>query len=132
MVATCAVGEFHVVAVPCCGVKALEDAEAIANVEKLTGSEIAVFGKNDVRVELAKPDVNEDKPSEDKKSRGSRRKPDQTSVEAAKKPRRERRAKSDDRHEARSNSRRQDVDDEPVPAGEWNGPRPGFLDVGAG
>ena len=24
------------------------------------------------------------------------------------------------------------LDDEPVPAGEWNGPRPSFLDVGFG
>jgi hypothetical protein len=28
--------------------------------------------------------------------------------------------------------RRYHEDDEPVPAGEWNGPRPSFLDVGFG
>jgi hypothetical protein len=28
--------------------------------------------------------------------------------------------------------RRYFEDDEPVPAGEWNGPRPSFLDVGFG
>ena len=46
------------------------------------------------------------------------------------KPRRERSKKSDQGGEKKARGRRKDADDEPVPAGEWNGPKPGFLDVG--
>ncbi|MCB2082621.1 MAG: DEAD/DEAH box helicase [Sphingomonadaceae bacterium] len=107
---------------------AKEDAEAIENVEKLTGSEVPVFGKKDVRVELKpapKPEA-EDKP---KRAR-SRRDDDEPREERPKKPRRER-AETADRAEKPARSRkRRDEDDEPVPAGEWNGPKPDFLGVG--
>ncbi len=107
-----------------------EDAEAIANVEKLTGAKIKVFGKKDVRVELAQPGAerrtssSEGAPSED----ASRK-------ERPNKPRREKR--EDDEAKVnkprRARGRRSDEEDtEPVPAGEWNGPKPGFLDVGFG
>lgn len=97
-----------------------EDAEAIANVEKLTGSAIKVFGKDDVRVELAEQGQEPEPKAEAE------------AEEAPKKPRKEKRVK-EDAEGKRGRSRRRDAkDDEPVPAGEWNGPRPGFLDIGFG
>ena len=115
-----------------------EDAEAITNVEKLTGSKIKVFGKEDVRVELAdgsekpkKQDEPEDAPAEKTSRSRSRKREDQ--VEAPKKPRREREPRSEAKPERKGRGRRRDEDDdEAVPAGEWNGPKPGFLDVGLG
>ena len=121
-----------------------EDAEAIANVEKLTGNKIKVFGKEDVRVELAgqdeakRDDKSEDKAKEkgeDKPKRSRSRKKDEGEEKPAK-PKRERsprKEKSEDKPKPeRKSRRRKDEDDEPVPAGEWNGPKPGFLDVGVG
>ena len=107
---------------------AKEDAEAIANVEKLTGAKIKVFGKEDVRVELAegKPEAKAEAEEKPKRSRSSRARDD--ADDAPKKPRREN--KSAEKPERKSRSRRRDEDDEPVPAGEWNGPKPGFLDIG--
>ncbi|MDJ0643091.1 MAG: DEAD/DEAH box helicase [Erythrobacter sp.] len=107
-----------------------EDAEAIANVEKLTGNAIKVFGKDDVRVELAGPEEHGEGEREERepRSRARRRK---EGDDAARKPRAK--SRSEDKHEGKGRSRRRaDQDDEPIPAGEWNGPRPGFLDVGAG
>ncbi|MDA0913824.1 MAG: DEAD/DEAH box helicase [Proteobacteria bacterium] len=110
-----------------------EDAEAIANVEKLTGSEIAVFSKKDVRVELKQPNPEAEKSLEEKKARSnSGRKVDDVEQDAPKKPRREKKPKSEEQPEKKPRSRRYDEDDEPIPAGEWNGPKPGFLDVGVG
>jgi superfamily II DNA/RNA helicase len=104
-----------------------EDAEAIANVEKLTGNVIKVFGKEDVRVELAENSETSDKsersdePERQKEEPTKRRKP------------REEKAARPEKGDKRARSRRRDErDEEPVPAGEWNGPRPGFLDVGFG
>ncbi|GAA3793613.1 DEAD/DEAH box helicase [Qipengyuania pelagi] len=131
-----------------------EDAEAIENVEKLTGSEVPVFGQKDVRVELrdASQDKAEkaDEAGEEKPARKSRRKSeerDDTAPDssAKDKPRRGRsrseryqerdHAQTDEGREARNdrprNARRDDRQDDPVPAGEWNGPRPTFLDVSA-
>ncbi len=108
-----------------------EDAEAIANVEKLTGTKIPVFGKADVRVDLVeKPaaEVEEEKPA--KRSRRRSEGDDRPREERpAKEPRREKEPR-EERKPARRSS--QDHDDDPVPAGEWNGPRPGFLDVKLG
>ncbi|MBE5073063.1 DEAD/DEAH box helicase [Erythrobacteraceae bacterium E2-1 Yellow Sea] len=104
-----------------------EDAEAIANVEKLTGAKVPVFGKSDVRVELVEKAASaevEEAPREEKRSR--RRDDDDDRSE---RPRREK-APRKERPEARR-GRRDDHDDEPVPAGEWNGPRPSFLDISA-
>ncbi|MEP3051478.1 MAG: DEAD/DEAH box helicase [Erythrobacter sp.] len=125
-----------------------EDAEAISNVEKLTGSAIKVFGKDDVRVELAAGARSSDEPREEKKSRTRRKKSDDDGgASKAKKPRKEKAEKAEksersekpaksersakpEKTEKPKRSRRRDEDSEPVPAGEWNGPKPGFLDVG--
>ena len=131
-----------------------EDAEAIANVEKLTGSAVPVFGKKDVRVDL-KP-VSE--PSEEARSDDrSDDRGDSHRDEGERKPRRARRGRDgDDRDDARENSSRtrsrdgrdserdqrkssqprasrgRDVsNDPPSKPGEWNGPIPSFLDVSA-
>lgn len=120
---------------------AKEDAEAIANVEKLTGSAIKVFGKEDVRVELveksSKGQKDDNRPDEPPKKSKSRKqdadKEPQANAKADKpkrKPRRDDDAKPQ-KPERKSRSRRRDEDDDPVPAGEWNGPKPGFLDIGA-
>jgi superfamily II DNA/RNA helicase len=118
-----------------------DDAEAIENVEKLTGSAIKVFGKQDVRVPLAEPGSDDGKSSkrdeteaDDKPKRSSRRRQDEAE-EAPEKPKRERaprRERSEEKPDRKPRSRRRDEDDEPVPAGEWNGPRPSFLDIGVG
>jgi superfamily II DNA/RNA helicase len=118
-----------------------DDAEAIENVEKLTGSAIKVFGKQDVRVPLAEPGADDGKSSkrdeteaDDKPKRSSRRRQDEAE-EAPEKPKRERaprRERSEEKPDRKPRSRRRDEDDEPVPAGEWNGPRPSFLDIGVG
>ena len=106
-----------------------EDAEAIANVEKLTGAKIKVFGKDDVRVELVQTGAKCEAEAEPDADAGA-----EEAVEAApKKPRREKRARNETRKETprKGRGRRQgSEDDEPVPPGEWNGPKPGFLDIG--
>ena len=104
-----------------------EDAEAIQNVEKLTGSEIPVFGKKDVRVELVEKSAaaaSEEQPRQAK----PRRRDERDAEQPARKPRREKSA----RPERPAKQRRyREEDDEPVSAGEWNGPKPSFLDVSA-
>ena len=121
-----------------------EDGEAIANVEKLTGNTIKVFGKEDVRVELADPaaetkprqsdsrKVEHDEPREEKpRSRRKKADSDEADVQPMREraPRRERQA---DKPKRERKSRPRDQDDEPVKPGEWNGPKPGFLDIGLG
>ena len=99
---------------------AKEDAEAIDNVEKLTKGKIPVFGKKDVRVDLVEPSKDD---ADEKPAKRERKE------EAPKRAR-----KSDDAPTAERkprNSRRRDEDNEPVPAGEWNGPKPDFLAVSA-
>ena len=129
-----------------------EDAEAIANVEKLTGAKIKVFGKEDVRVDLsevlaraeaAKPaEADEPEAREERKPRRAR----EDRSEREERPRKERAPRDEPREErprrvrddrpergaAERRPRRHHEDDAPVPAGEWNGPRPGFLDIGFG
>jgi superfamily II DNA/RNA helicase len=129
-----------------------DDAEAIANVEKLTGAAIKVFGKDDVRVDLseviaraeaakvkAEPEDREErpehKPRRAKDERREERAPRAERAPREERPRREKSVPRTDRVTAsddRKPRRRYHEDDEPVPAGEWNGPRPGFLDVGFG
>jgi superfamily II DNA/RNA helicase len=128
-----------------------EDAEAIANVEKLTGSAIKVFGKEDVRVDLsevlakaeaaktaAEPEADEPREErkprrarEDRSEREERPRKDRAPREEAHEER-PRRADRPERSAADRRPRRYHEDDEPVPAGEWNGPRPSFLDIGFG
>ena len=100
-----------------------EDAEAIDNVEKLTGSPIPVFGKNDVRVDLVERDEQEAAPPKTKaKPKGRGKQADDGGQE---KPVR----KSD--KPAKKLRRDYEQDDEPMKVGDWNGPIPGFLDVAA-
>ena len=113
-----------------------EDAEAIANVEKLTGAKIKVFGKDDVRVELAETGAEPERKAKPREANEDTERP--------KKPRREKRARDEQREDARQeeqtaekprrsrNRRPREEDEEPIPVGEWNGPKPGFLDVGFG
>jgi superfamily II DNA/RNA helicase len=109
-----------------------EDAEAIDNVEKLTGAVIPVFGKKDVRVELPKA---AEKPAEAAETEEREERPARKAREA--RPPREARAPRDERparapREHDDNRRRyRDEDDAPIPPGEWNGPMPGFLGVSA-
>jgi superfamily II DNA/RNA helicase len=119
-----------------------EDAEAISNVEKLTGSAIKAFGKDDVRVDLSialaqaeaaqaaaavRDDEDEERPAH--KPRREREPRGERSERAERRPRPERDAPREDRA---PRALRFAEDEEPVPAGEWNGPRPGFLDIGFG
>jgi len=132
-----------------------EDAEAIANVEKLTETKIKPFGKEDVRVELieGKPEDKAEKKSKPKAKpqrkdddRDEKRGTDQPESREADRdddrPKRSRAPrKSDDSHSARRSDdkpsrgrgggRRRDGDGEVIPAGEWNGPKPDFLSVSA-
>lgn len=105
------------------------DDEAIANVEKLTGAPIKVFGKEDVRVDLSEMLAK----AEAAKSVRSHE-AEESEERPVRKPRRDREERGDERREERSERRprRHAEDDAPVPAGEWNGPRPSFLDVGFG
>ncbi|HEY6965312.1 MAG TPA: DEAD/DEAH box helicase [Erythrobacter sp.] len=133
-----------------------EDAEAISNVEKLTGAAIKVFGKEDVRVDLseaiaraeAAAKAKQEAPAEDleeREPRKPRRAREEREPRQDREPRRERepreerprREKADRRTDRVAvgddrRPRRHHEDDEPVPAGEWNGPRPSFLDIGFG
>ena len=116
-----------------------EDAEAIANVEKLTGAKIKVFGKEDVRVELAEPGEEPEKEArereeEQREERPKRQRRDKRAKDAHAKDDRAENTRGERKDKPRRSSRRRDheEDNEPVPAGEWNGPKPGFLDVGFG
>ncbi len=120
------------------------DAEAIANVEKLTGSAVPLFGKSDVRVELKaaeaprQPDP-EPEEREDREERPRRAREPRESREA-REPRtpreqrtpREERPRRDERAEHAQNARHDRDEGAPGKPGEWNGPVPGFLDVGFG
>ena len=127
---------------------AKEDAEAIENIEKLTGSEIAVFGQKDVRVELrpreeparerepeartSQRTAQEDRPRSSRAERGEeqreprepRRRRDESS--APRRPRDEAPAAP-----RRSAEPREDMREDPVAAGVWNGPQPDFLGTSA-
>jgi len=137
-----------------------EDAEAISNVEKLTGSPIKVFGKEDVRVDLsemlakaeaaeAPKAAAEDEPREERPARKPRRaredrpereeraerpeREEQREERPERRPRRERDTPRTDRVTASEDRkpRRYRDDDEPGKPGEWNGPVPGFLNLSA-
>tara|TARA_A100001391_G_scaffold114041_3_gene76828 strand:- start:4793 stop:6178 length:1386 start_codon:yes stop_codon:yes gene_type:complete len=112
-----------------------EDAEAMANVEKLTGNPVAVFGKKDVRVELPKAKAKAEPKAQAKAEPEQQREAEPAEEEAPRKARRERpeRKASEERkpREDRPARQRDRQDDEPVPAGEWNGPQPSFLGVSA-
>ena len=108
-----------------------EDAEAIENIEKLTGNVITQFGQKDVRVALkesgnAEPRVEarEPKPAkEDAKPRRRQSKPEVAAPreETASSPRRAKTAREPGRKQAEASAT----------DGEWNGPQPSFLGVSA-
>ncbi len=104
-----------------------EDAEAIANVEKLTGAEIPVFELSD-----GEPAAEQ---REEKRERKPRSEPRSEKPKREAKPRREREPKEEARKEPaprRDRRDRRDHRDEPSKPGEWNGPIPEFLGVSAG
>ena len=133
-----------------------EDAEAIANVEKLTGAEVPLFGKKDVRVDLvaapseavSKPSTRktrspeaepqDDAPGEAPREKTAREKAPREKAAREKAPRERTprdKAPKRERPERKSEGesrRRRDEDDAPTKPGEWNGPVPGFLEVSAG
>ena len=118
-----------------------EDAEAIENVEKLTGAEIPKFGKSDVRVELKpaptpglapEPSAERQEDKEERPRRSRRNREDEPREERARQPRREKAARPERTERPEPKRRRRDEDEESIPAGEWNGPRPDFLGVGFG
>ena len=118
-----------------------EDAEAIENVEKLTGAEIPKFGKSDVRVELKpaptpgpapEPSAERQEDKEERPRRSRRNREDEPREERARQPRREKAARPESTERPEPKRRRRDEDEESVPAGEWNGPKPDFLGVGFG
>ncbi|OCC23057.1 DEAD/DEAH box helicase [Croceicoccus estronivorus] len=96
-----------------------DDAEAIANVEKLTGMKIPVFTPDG-----AVTDEREEKPRKTGRSRGEDRAPREEKPE--RKPRRERAPARRDTARAAP----QPVDDRPDDG--WNGPVPEFLSVSVG
>ena len=116
-----------------------EDAEAIANVEKLTGNPVKVFGKQDVRVELAPAEAggDEEPARESKRKGGSKRekRDDDTAAKRADRSKGSRGEKRrsgeerDDKPRKTRSKRERDDDQEPAAPGEWNGPKPGFLDI---
>ena len=111
-----------------------EDGEAIANVEKLTGKEIPVFGKKDVRVELVEPSKEEDRPRrEERKAREDRPERSERAERSERPARPKPERKAEDKPAKARRPRRDDArEDDGGKPGEWNGPVPGFLEVSAG
>ncbi|MBO9516782.1 MAG: DEAD/DEAH box helicase [Porphyrobacter sp.] len=100
-----------------------DDAEAIENVEKLTGSPLPVYelagGK-----EAAEPKEAKAEKAPREKTERSKPKREPREADARRKP-----AQAEPR---RSERRRPDPeDDRPTEPGEWNGPVPGFLNLSA-
>jgi superfamily II DNA/RNA helicase len=105
-----------------------EDAEAIANVEKLTGMQIPVhtFGAGDGASEPPRVESRERKAEKPRRAgRGER--------QAEEKPRRERAepARPARRSEPRKEPPREPMPEEAGEPGSWNGPVPGFLNLSA-
>ncbi len=112
-----------------------EDAEAIDNVEKLTGNVIPVFGKDDVRVDMKGPEKRQQKPTD---ARSEAEPPPERKAKRERSPKKREKAPEVREPEAEvkrdtkpKNPRRKEPAGDPVPAGEWNGPQPGFLGVSA-
>lgn len=120
-----------------------DDAENIANIEKLTGQKIPVLDLNDAPVEAA-PEP-EAAPVEEAPRRGRRRPAAEADAPPARapraareerpareerRPRREREERAEDRHEPRRDERpARYVQQDAVEDGAWNGPVPAFLNV---
>jgi superfamily II DNA/RNA helicase len=93
-----------------------EDAEAVAAIEKLTGTKIARVGKSDETPKPAEPKAREE------------RKPAEPKVREERKPAAKAKPRSEKRDEPRP-ERSPVVEDI---SGEWNGPLPSFLSHSAG
>jgi superfamily II DNA/RNA helicase len=111
-----------------------EDAEAIANVEKLTQAPIPVFGKKDLRVELTVPVL----PQPSARSEESTERPGRDGKPREERPARDRsqtsrRTREDQPAQPREQERARPVerDDAFSQPGEWNGPVPSFLGLSA-
>jgi superfamily II DNA/RNA helicase len=106
-----------------------DDAEAIENVEKLTGVEIPVFEVDAPQQERERSrggrDRDEGKPREDRPREESQRED---------RPRRERsdRRRNEPKAETKPPRRQRAPEPESADDGGWNGPVPGFLNVSAG
>tara|TARA_R100001129_G_scaffold148580_1_gene110229 strand:+ start:1 stop:1407 length:1407 start_codon:yes stop_codon:yes gene_type:complete len=119
-----------------------DDEEALSNIEKLTETKIKSFGKEDVRVELveAKPKRERSPNRNEDSKRDASPREDDREEESKAKPSRERKPRRDEQKPARSDEgkssrgqggRGRREDNETIPAGEWNGPKPDFLSVSA-
>jgi len=117
-----------------------EDAEAIANVEKLTGLQIPVFalgeggGVQPAREESPRPEGRqreEREPRPEKPRRESRRQPDRAEPEPASAPKPEPRKEPRPERPKAEKPRREPELAEADESGEWNGPVPGFLNLSA-
>ncbi len=119
------------------------DAEAIDNVEKLTGMKIPVYemaaeakAERAPRAERAEAEPREERPRRERAPRKAREAAEERPVREER-PAREERAPRRERaaqppREDRAPRRDRRYDNEPPSApGEWNGPVPGFLNVSA-
>ena len=116
-----------------------DDAEAIENVEKLTGSAIPLFEMPAVakeerserpRREREERPVRDDKPERQERPRREREPREDRAARQERHDRRVEPARSDDRRAEPRRPRRYESEP-PSPPGEWNGPIPEFLAVSA-
>ncbi len=117
-----------------------EDAEALQNVEKLTKTKVPAFDWSSVTpAETEQAEAREEKPrkekpkkaksEEDKPKRSRRKKSEDDQAEVEAKP--EKKAPERKAAEKEKPRKKEDRSDPPSPAGEWNGPKPSFLDFSA-
>jgi superfamily II DNA/RNA helicase len=102
-----------------------KDAEAIDNIQKLTGQQIAVLGGDSAPRERAEEAAPEKRPARKTESRTRRADP-------APAPRQEKAPKPEPKAAKKPAPRRQREDDEGEDDGKWNGPMPDFLGFGFG
>jgi superfamily II DNA/RNA helicase len=115
-----------------------EDAEAIDNVEKLTGGKIPIYemggAAKEERPARAEKTPREDKPAREPRAAREARPPREERAERpareARAPREERQPRVDAAKPPQAEPKRA-VKAEPVEDGDWNGPVPGFLGVSA-
>ena len=110
-----------------------EDAEAIANVEKLTGMEIPVFSLDsgeEPEAERPRREARAEKPPREERRREPRKaEPKRGPRASAPEPKREPEARRPE--PKREPAPKREREPEPAEAGEWNGPVPGFLGLSA-
>lgn len=106
-----------------------EDAEAIANVEKLTGMSIPVYAESSAAAAPREGARTERAPRESRPAREARAPREERAPREARAPREERRPRREERAEpAQRAAPRAPV---PVEDEAWNGPVPGFLSMSA-